>query len=187
MKTILFDYFNVISAPVYEKVIKKFLGADEYGPWMKKLDDLDVGAISEDQLVRELAIAAKVSEGTILMELQNSYDINHELINYIRDNLKGKYKIGLLTNIARSLIEKMIPEELKMFDVPIISSDLKLIKPDPRIFEAAIKLCECNANEILFIDDKEVNIEAAKQAGMNGMVYTTFGVFKNELEKYLVE
>ncbi len=185
MKTILFDYFNVISAPVYEKVIKKFLATDEYEPWMKKLDELDVGAITEDQLVREIAIKANVSEGTIWSEVGQSYDINHELIDYIRDNLKGKYKIGLLTNIARSLIEKMIPEELKMFDVPIISSDLKLIKPDPRIFEAAIKLCECDASEILFIDDKVVNIEAAKAAGMNGMVYTTFGVFKNELQKHL--
>lgn len=185
MKTILFDFFGVLSTPVYKKVIEKYIPESDWATWMKKLDVLDTGEISEKQLVKQTAEAAHVTEDEIWTEVNNAPKVNYELFDFIEHNLKGKYKIGLLTNIPRSLIERIIPEKLGDFDIVMISSDLKLIKPSREIFEVAIQKSDCLPSEILFIDDGAKNIEAAKSLGFNGIVYKDFDSFVIELQNYI--
>lgn len=185
MKTILFDFFGVLSTPVYKKVIEKFVPENEHSEWMKKLDILDTGDLSENELVKQISEKSKKSEGEIWTEVNNASKVNQELFNFIENNLKGKYKIGLLTNIPRSLIERIIPEKLALFDLVFISSDLKLIKPSKEIFEVAIQRSGCLPNEILFIDDGEKNIESAKSIGLNGIVYKNFSSFSDEIKTFI--
>ena len=185
MKTILFDFFGVLSTPVYKKVIEKFVPETEHSEWMKKLDVLDIGDLSEADLVGQLSQKAGVTEEVIWTEVNNAPVVNKELFEYIQNNLKGNYKIGLLTNIPRSLIERIIPEKLAMFDFVLISTDLKLIKPSKEIFEVAVMKCACQPNEILFIDDGEKNIIAAKALGLNGIVYKDFSSFLSEIKMFL--
>ena len=185
MKTILFDFFGVLSTPVYKKVIEKYVPQAEHAEWIQKLDPLDTGDLSEAELVKQISEKANVSEETIWTEVNNAPVVNVELFDYIQHDLKGKYQVGLLTNIPRSLIERIIPDKLAMFDVVLISSDLKLIKPSKEIFEVAIQRCGCSAHEILFIDDGEKNILAAKALGLHGIVYTDFPTFLIEIQNEL--
>ena len=120
------------------------------------------------------------------MEVKNAPVVNYELIDFIENKLKNKYKVGLLTNIPRSLIERIIPEKLNIFDLVFISSDLKLIKPSKEIFEVAIQKSGYQPNEILFIDDGEKNIEVAKSLGISVILYKDFPSFISELQKLLV-
>ena len=185
MKTILFDFFGVLSTPVYKKIIEKFVPENEQAAWIQKLDALDTGELPENELVRQLSEKSNLSESDIWTEVKNTPKINYELFDFIEKNLKGKYKIGLLTNIPRSLIERMVPEKLGMFDLIMISSDLQLIKPSKEIFEVAIQRSGCTPQEILFIDDGEKNIKVAKSLGLNGIVYTDFPSFILELKKII--
>ena len=174
MKVILFDFFGVLSTPVYKKVIDQFIAEAERPTWMKRLDDLDAGTLSEEQLVADLAKAGGVTEDEIWAVANNAPKVNYELFSYIEEKLKGKYRVGLLTNIPRGLLERIAGEKLPMFDIALVSSDLGLVKPDRKIFEVAIERCEVPAEEILFIDDSEKNIKAASELGINGIVYTDF-------------
>lgn len=185
MKTILFDFFGVLSTPVYKKVIEKFVPENEHSEWMKKLDVLDIGDLLESDLVKQISDKSKISEDEIWTEVNSAPNVNKELFNFIENNLKGKYKIGLLTNIPRSLIERIIPEKLKIFDLVLISSDLKLIKPSKEIFEIAIQKSGCLPNEILFIDDGEGNIESAKILGLNGIVYKNLPSLINKIKTFI--
>ena len=49
--------------------------------------------------------------------------------------------------------------------------DLGLLKPDPRIYESMREKLGCAFGEILFIDDKPANVEAAKALGINALVF----------------
>ena len=45
------------------------------------------------------------------------------------------------------------------------------MKPDPRIYEVVREKLGCAFGEILFIDDKPANVEAAKALGINALVF----------------
>jgi 2-haloacid dehalogenase len=53
-----------------------------------------------------------------------------------------------------------------IFSDIVISGEEQLIKPDPAIFELALKRFSRRAEQCLFIDDRQDNIEAAQALGM---------------------
>lgn len=185
MKTILFDFFGVLSTPVYKIVIEKYLPIEEVEMWMKKLDVLDSGDFTEQELVKDISSRVNVPESEIWVDVNNAPKVNYELFDFIEGNLKGKFNIGLLTNIPRSLLERIVPEKLGLFDLLLVSSDLKLVKPSREIFQVAIGRSGCLPEEILFIDDSIRNIEVARSLGINGIVYKNFEIFLEEITKYI--
>jgi putative hydrolase of the HAD superfamily len=48
-----------------------------------------------------------------------------------------------------------------------------MAKPDAAIFHHVLKQLGTKPEENLFIDDKTINIEAAEELGMRGLVFTT--------------
>ncbi len=185
MKVILFDFFGVLSTPAYMEVIKKFIPITQQDNWIKKLDMLDSGDISEEQLVAEISAYSQASSAEIWFVANSSPKLNHKLVNFIKSDLKAKFQVGLLTNIPKSLIERILKQELDLFDFKFISSELKLIKPDKRIFELAVSRVGCPVNEILFIDDGQKNIEVAQGLGINVILYDNFSQLLKEIKQYI--
>ena len=56
------------------------------------------------------------------------------------------------------------------------------MKPEPLIYEKAIRKSGFRPEEILFIDDLEVNVLAARDQGLNAICYKDYATFKIELE-----
>lgn len=56
---------------------------------------------------------------------------------------------------------------LKEFDYVWLSFELGLRKPDERIYKVVEEQCKIKPNNIMFIDDREDNIEAARNRGWN--------------------
>ena len=66
--------------------------------------------------------------------------VNHELVDYIR-TLRPKYKVGLLSNAWNDL-RQVMQERFDfdgLFDDLVISAEVGLAKPDPRIFHLAVE------------------------------------------------
>ena len=74
---------------------------------------------------------------------------------------------------------------LKEFDGKIISGREFLVKPDPKIYELAISRFDLVSSETLFIDDREENIETAKELGFQTIHLTDPSLIKSEISKYL--
>ena len=70
-------------------------------------------------------------------------------------------------------------------DDKIVSGKIKLIKPDPRIYQHILKEFSLVADECVFIDDRTENIEAAKSQGIHGIIFTDFETTKALLEREL--
>jgi len=70
----------------------------------------------------------------------------------------------------------------ELFDGIVLSGDVKLIKPDPAIFELCLKMTGRPAHECLFIDDSQANIEAAKQIGFDTIHFTSPEQLRKELQ-----
>jgi 2-haloacid dehalogenase len=53
----------------------------------------------------------------------------------------------------------------------VVSGDERLVKPDPRIFELALRRFGIGPGEALFIDDRDSNVAASEAAGFVGHVF----------------
>lgn len=66
----------------------------------------------------------------------------------------------------------------------VVSGEEKLIKPDRRIYEIALKrMGDPAPGEVLFIDDRPENIEAAEALGLQGHVFDGSGGLADRLER----
>ena len=186
MKVIYFDCFGVLSSPILVNIFEKYISDEaERQTWVDKLTDLDLGTLSENDLIRQLSERTGATENDIWVDINKTPKLNRELLDYIKTDLKSDYTIGLLTNITTTIIYRIMSEQLPLFNITLISSELGLVKPDPRIFQVAIEKAGVDPSEILFIDDREENVLAAQALGINGIVYTDFTLLRQELSKYL--
>ncbi|MEQ8433171.1 MAG: HAD family phosphatase [Oceanicaulis sp.] len=69
------------------------------------------------------------------------------------------------------------------FDAHVVSGEEKLIKPDPAIFELTKTRIAHAPGEVIFIDDRADNIEAALAAGFEGVVFENAAQVRRELGK----
>ena len=74
---------------------------------------------------------------------------------------------------------------LNLFDDMIISGEVKLVKPDPSIYELAIKRFKLEPKNTVFIDDKLENILAAKKLSFKTIHLINPTTIKIEIEKFL--
>lgn len=89
------------------------------------------------------------------------------------------------TNAAHVLwLDEHLPE-LREFDLVMMSNEVRLLKPDPAIFETALDLLNVAAEQALFIDDIAENVAAAQALGMAGIVHTDWAVTRPQLEQWL--
>lgn len=57
-----------------------------------------------------------------------------------------------------------------------ISGDLKMKKPDPRIFQLTLEKLGCPPEECVYIDDRRYNLEAAQALGMDTVLFNSRNV-----------
>lgn len=88
--------------------------------------------------------------------------------------LSGKVGLGCLSNTNSIHAAKLLSDYpvMNLFERRFFSQELGLSKPDHAIYERTEMLLQVPAGAILFFDDKEENIEAARQCGWNAYAYT---------------
>jgi putative hydrolase of the HAD superfamily len=69
-----------------------------------------------------------------------------------------------------------------MFDAVVISGEVGMRKPEPRIFEHVVGLLDVPASECAFVDDVPAYVAAAVGIGMVGVRHTSYDTTKAELE-----
>jgi len=87
--------------------------------------------------------------------------------------LKQSYRVVALSNTNEmhwEYLESVFPL-IHEFDDYVLSFRVGAMKPDPIIYRAALTCAACTPAEAFFIDDLPVNIEAAEQLGIKGVVY----------------
>jgi 2-haloacid dehalogenase len=64
-----------------------------------------------------------------------------------------------------------IYEFLGWFDGTVISGELGITKPDPRIYEHLLETFELVPTDVFFTDDLDANVEAARALGIEAVVF----------------
>jgi len=135
----------------------------------------DMGEMSDEEfyafVMRSLGLPPEMKAVIARFTLED-FTIDQDLLAYIR-RLRQTYISALLTNFPAHLYEHMrIAWHVDgAFDHIIASCDVKLIKPDPRMYALALERMSCRAEEILFIDDREENVHTAESMGIQSVLY----------------
>ncbi len=61
---------------------------------------------------------------------------------------------------------------LDLLDDVVVSGTEQIAKPDPAIFEIAVARAGLPAADLAFVDDKEANVAAAIEFGLDGILFT---------------
>ena len=69
----------------------------------------------------------------------------------------------------------------KLFDDIILSGEVKLVKPDPAIFDLTLRRIQLSAPECLLVDDSTVNIDVARQLGFKAIHFQSPEQLETEL------
>jgi 2-haloacid dehalogenase len=72
---------------------------------------------------------------------------------------------------------------LRLFEAVVVSGEERLAKPDPRIFELLLTRHGLDAARTVFVDDGAVNVEAARAAGLQGLVFTDEATLRRDLDR----
>jgi putative hydrolase of the HAD superfamily len=82
---------------------------------------------------------------------------------------------AILSNMGDNVHENMVREFtwLGRFDVLVWSYQLLMAKPEAAIYRHVLKELGTTPEETLFLDDKQVNIEAAQALGMQAIPFST--------------
>ena len=114
--------------------------------------------------------------------------VNTELVEYIR-KLRPKYKVGLLSNAWNDLRQGMQQRFGfdGLFDELVISAEVGLAKPDPRIFHLAVARLGVQPEQTIFVDDVLANVEAARLIGLQAIHYRHNSQLFQELERLNVQ
>ena len=77
------------------------------------------------------------------------------------------YCVYYLSNIPEDVLDFLTERDLKgLFDGGVASCEVKINKPDPRIYQALLDKYQLKADECIFIDDRADNIKAASLLGL---------------------
>ena len=155
-----------LNAPLAE--IDRLMLSNENDLW-------DIDEIDDDTyytfLLNELKMPME-KKAIIEKFVLDDFYIDQDMLAYIK-YLRASVTTMLLTNFPSHVHDFMKTDWIVdgAFDHMIASCDVKLIKPDPAIYTLALDRLELEAEECVFIDDREVNVNAARKLGINGIVF----------------
>jgi HAD superfamily hydrolase (TIGR01549 family) len=114
------------------------------------------------------------------------FKLNFDLINYIETKL-SKLRFHILTSETIQEDPEIIKYLKPIFKNVYSASQIGIKKNDPAIFEYVSKDLHLDPSEILFIDDSEENIKAAKISELITIRYQTNTQLIGEMDKLSTE
>jgi len=133
-----------------------------------------LGAISTDEhwaaITRRLGRPVSESS-TIRAEFFAGDVIDRTLLAFIR-SLRPNCKTGVISNAWPDMRDYLAENKSDdAFDALVISAEVGIMKPDPKIFHLAVEKFQVKTEEAVFVDDMLPNVEAARRLGMQGILF----------------
>lgn len=139
--------------------------------------DGSIGRISEEEVEKSTAEILGLDQAQLdafMYDLWEEYlgELNVELTAYFA-GLRPRYRTAIISNSFVGAREK--EQELyglgDLCDVIIYSHEVGLEKPDRRIFELTCERLGVQPAEVIFLDDVEQHVAAARELGIHAILF----------------
>ena len=192
IKAIIFDVGGVLELTHYAKIPNqghKLLSVHSYiskklnislDDWFDSIDsvygDSMAGKISEKKTLsiisKNLNKSPKKISKILIAAYRKNFKDNKKLYKKAYELKKKGYKIAILSDQWPPSKKALMPEKYtKHFDSVIVSCDVGVRKPNPKIYRMVLKQLHLPAKSTLFIDNREWNLVPARKIGMKTFLF----------------
>jgi putative hydrolase of the HAD superfamily len=149
----------------------------------------DRGDLLPEEYWHAFASQAGVTLSGDMIEELRRWDIemwsrtNGPMILWLENLRSAGLKTAILSNMPVDMVAHVRRNFLwmKHFDHQIFSADVRRIKPEPAIYEYSLDVLKVPASEVLFVDDRDANLEQARAAGMRGIRFQSVNELRDDL------
>ena len=181
-KNIVFDFGNVIGKFDGHYILRQFCSSEQdlellfdviFSGW----GELDKGTVDYNEnienVVRRVPARLEDTVRSFFRGWPEHIIPIRQTADFIRELQDRKVPIYLLSNAPTYFaVWAQRIDTLRLFDGIVFSAPLKMAKPEPAIYQYLFQTYDLKPEECFFIDDLEKNIRAAKEAGMDGIIFT---------------
>ncbi len=200
INTIIFDIGNVLASFRWKdlfhelgftgEAFERIAAATVLHPTM--WNEFDRSFMSDEEIIArcierapeyEKEIRLLFSKTELLVE---EYAYSREWVQELKE--RG-FRVYLLSNYGKTSFEAARDKGrlsfLPLVDGGVISYEVKIVKPEPGIYEALLQKYNLKAEECVFLDDRQDNIAAAEKLGFHGIIVESYGQAAAELNQLL--
>jgi putative hydrolase of the HAD superfamily len=118
------------------------------------------------------------------LEVEIWVHFDPDMIAWVSQLRAAGVKTGLLSNMPCDLVKYLRANcgWIQNFSFQTFSAEVRLIKPDPAIYKHTLLGLGVPAAEVLFIDDRKVNIEAARALGIHAIQFHSTAQLRDDLD-----
>jgi putative hydrolase of the HAD superfamily len=118
------------------------------------------------------------------LDLELWGQMNHAMILWAQELHAAGFKTAILSNMPADMAKHMRKNFawLSHFDHHIFSGEVRSVKPEPAIYQHCINALGVQPTEALFIDDREINLEQARAAGICGIRFQSVEQLREDLQ-----
>jgi putative hydrolase of the HAD superfamily len=195
IRNIIFDIGNVLLNFKPEQFLKRFIDDElrikefivnviKTEVWLK----LDRGIISLQEAQDEY-LERYPKEGNLILTFFNHWK---EMLTPITQNIQilrelksNDYRIYFLSNFIKEAFDYVQDryEFFTLIDGKVISSEIKCVKPEVKIYQSLLEKYRLNPEQCIFIDDVESNLPQAHSLKMKTIHYLKDTDLRSELRK----
>jgi putative hydrolase of the HAD superfamily len=113
-------------------------------------------------------------------------DLNPVMIKWLESIHLDGLRTALLSNMQEDMVIKVRRDShwIKHIDFAVFSYEVRLAKPEAKIYEYCLQGLGTEPHETLFIDDREVNVKAAQALGIRAILFKSAAQLQSELEGF---
>ncbi|GIL84445.1 hypothetical protein Vretifemale_13067 [Volvox reticuliferus] len=182
MDTVVYDPFFHDMPVFFEMSFKELLTSKHPTAWV----EFECGAINEDELLAKFFADGRKVDGAALKAMMVSKYRYLDGMEPLLGRLKSAgFQLHAMSNYPawfRLIEEKLKPSEYLEWTFVSCEGPMKgLRKPSTEAFEACVKTLGQPPENLIFVDDRKVNVEAACAVGLDGILFQGAGALESEL------
>jgi putative hydrolase of the HAD superfamily len=188
-QTVVFDLFGVIALTQTDEArrrIEELAGVPAMPFWdayWAGRPGYDAGQSSADywaQVAARLGVEFDAATVGALTEadLSSWTEVDEVMVGLVAELAGQGRRLGLLSNIIEDLVPRFEARHehwLRHFTALTYSCRIGIAKPDPRAYEVCARRLGVDPADVVFFDDSERNVVAAREVGMTAEVFTSPG------------
>jgi epoxide hydrolase-like predicted phosphatase len=149
------------------------------------LFDLEVGKLTEEEFEPRFAHVIGIADSADLIDrLFAGMRPDYAMVNAVRAAKDAGVRTGLVSNSwGKGRYDRS--QFPVLFDGVVISGEVGLRKPEPRIYELGAESIGLGAHDCVFVDDLPGNLKPARELGMATVHHTSAADTVPELERLL--
>ena len=196
LKAVIFDYGEVLchrpTSQQFRQLAAFFgLSVERLSPlWEKNRGPYDCGDLTSEAYWSMLAqdagikIGPKEIEEICKLDLTMWSNVNSNMVDWVGRLRSSGLKVGLLSNMHPEMVTHCRShfDWLQNFDFVTFSAEAGIVKPDPAIYEYTLRGLGIRPSAALFLDDREINIQAARSLGINAIHVRSMKQLRDDLK-----